>query len=191
MVALQQGGEASKLMCCCVPRSIEYPCPLQLVPLQEQLAVARKGFAHLQAELQAQGEPPIGGGSRPRVPARPDSDGDLPDPSSLPGAASRDMLLSQLVTWDPTAPDAPTPANVLRQFREVDRPLAPLAAQMDTDTGLAAGNSLLWVRPPVACVFCFGPRALNRLRPTHLQQTLQSRSAMKTTLVHGKLRCPV
>jgi hypothetical protein len=114
--------------------------------MQEQLAVARKGFAHLQS---AQGNLQRSCDSDtapPNISLQRSSDGDLPDPSTLPGAASRDMLLSQLVTWDPTVPDAPTPANVLRQFREVDRPLAPLAAQMDNDPVLTADNSLLWVR---------------------------------------------
>lgn len=119
------------------------------LPLQEQLAVARKGFSHLQAELNVYNGPHHTG-SAPGMSMSRDSDGDLPDPNALPGAASRDMLLSQLVTWNPADPEAPTPANVLRQFREVDRPLAPLAAQMDTDPGLAAGCSLLWVRATLA-----------------------------------------
>lgn len=133
-------------------------CPVCTVTVpavvQEQLAVARKGFACLESQLEARGEPPAAGRSLPGLPSRRDSDGDLPHPNSLPGAASRDMLLSQLVTWDPTAPDASAPANVLRQFQEVDRPLAPLAAQIDTDTSLSADSSLLWVRlPPAAHVF--------------------------------------
>lgn len=108
--------------------------------------MARKGFAYLQRELSAHAEPLCMGSSAGNLFMNRSSDDDLPAPSSLPGAASRDMLLSQLVTWDPAAPDAPTPANVLRQFREVDRPLAPLAAQMDTEPGAAADSSLLYVR---------------------------------------------
>lgn len=121
--------------------------------LQEQLAVARKGFAYLEAALDTHSDALSAGAPAPhnRTESH-SSDDDLPDPNSLPDAASRDMLLSQLVTWDPAAPDAPTPANVLKQFREVDRPLAPLAAQMDTQPGLAEDNSLLWVR--CLCALC-------------------------------------
>jgi hypothetical protein len=106
--------------------------------------VARKGSTHLQqalGDLQRSSD----FDTAQTTSQRRDSNDDLPDPSNLPGTAARDALLSQLVSWDPSAPDAPTPASVLQQFREVDRPLAPLAAQMDNDSVLAADSSLLWV----------------------------------------------